>query len=81
MLDEPAGDGLQGVYLTEISRAFAETLAGLIGIEARPENLIVAPARGIDEWEHKIQRSLETGDIPDTVRTAHVQAGHISSTS
>ncbi len=36
--------------------------------------MIVAPARGIDEWEDKIQRSLETSDIPETERTAIVQA-------
>jgi putative restriction endonuclease len=81
---QPNGNGIQGVYLTEISRAFAETLAGLIGIEARqlvqavgegrPDDLIVAPARGIDEWEDKIQRSLESSDIPETERTAIVQA-------
>jgi hypothetical protein len=30
------GDGKQGVYLTELTPAFAETLAGLVGAEARP---------------------------------------------
>jgi hypothetical protein len=29
------GDGLQGIYLTEISQPFAEVLAGLIGQEAQ----------------------------------------------
>jgi len=36
--------------------------------------LIVAPARGIDQWEDKIQRSLETSDIPDTERTDIIHA-------
>src|SRR5581483_6969093 len=32
---QPSGNGLQSVYLAEISQAFAEVVVGLIGQEAR----------------------------------------------
>src|SRR5262249_54797091 len=62
---QPDGRGLQGVYLTEISRTFAELLAGLVGAEARALVSTVtdfpspsASQKGIDEWEEHIQQEL-----------------------
>lgn len=79
------GDGLQGVYLAEISQAFAETLGGLIGVEAQQlisaagENVMTgAPrlaARGIDEWEERIQESVVANrTLQETEKTAIIRA-------
>ena len=40
------GNGLQGIYLTELSQDFASVLRGLIGAEARPliEGSVAVPA-------------------------------------
>lgn len=82
---QSSGDGIQGVYLAEISRAFAEVLAGLIGPEVQQLfsttgelRVPVAPAlaaRGIDEWEEQIQRIvLNHGGLSETERTALIRA-------
>jgi putative restriction endonuclease len=79
------GDGIQNIYLAEIPYAFADALAGLIGVEARElvgtarsSHLMTAPqlaARGIDEWEEKIQASITANKaIPETERTAIIRA-------
>lgn len=79
------GDGIQNIYLAEIPHAFAEALAGLIGAEARElvgtvhdPHLMNAPqlaARGIDEWEEKIQASIAASKtISETERTAIIRA-------
>ncbi len=79
------GDGIQNVYLAELPRAFAEALAGLIGFEAQQlvmaaadAPLLTAPqmaARGIDEWEDKIQETVRTSPaLSDTERTAIIRA-------
>ena len=78
-----SGKGLQGVYLAELPRAFAEVLAGLIGIEARelvstaaecPHPKGVA-AKGLDEWEEHIQQEIaKDKSIPDTNKIAIIKA-------
>jgi len=79
------GDGIQNVYLAELPRAFAEALAGLIGVEARElvmasadKPVLAAPqtaARGIDEWEEKIQQTvIASKTLTDTERTAIIRA-------
>ncbi|MDE2490599.1 MAG: HNH endonuclease [Elusimicrobia bacterium] len=82
---QKSGDGIQNVYLAELPRTFAEVLAGLLGVEAqelvsttsnRP-NLIEPKmaARGIDEWEDKIQESIKANkSIPETERKAIIRA-------
>ncbi len=79
------GDGLQGVYLAEVSQAFSETLSGLIGAEA--QQLVSAvgdgvlaggprlAARGIDEWEELIQHAvIESRTLKETEKTAIIRA-------
>ncbi len=82
---QPNGNGIQNLYLTEIPRAFAEALAGLIGVEVRElvstsgdKPALTEPnlaARGIDEWEDRIQDSIKTNKtIPETDRVAIIRA-------
>jgi hypothetical protein len=82
----PEGNGLQSVYLTEISRGLASTLFALIGAEAnrvadvgqevgRIERESPAPERDIEEWERRVEAAITTdAAIPHTERTALVQA-------
>ena len=82
----PQGNGLQSVYLTEISEALASTLLMLIGAEARQvadagrevsrvERDSPAPERDIEEWERRVEVSIDSdAAIPQTERTALVQA-------
>lgn len=75
------GNGIQSIYLTELPTPFAETLAGLIGGEAR--SLISSVSVGapmqtnddLDYWEHKIEVGIE-GDtaIAPTDREAIIRA-------
>jgi hypothetical protein len=78
---QPSGNGIQSVYLTEVTPAFAEVVAGLIGAEA--QNLIAAvevkaPMQSnddLDYWEHKIESGIEDDvTIPDTEKTAIIRA-------
>jgi putative restriction endonuclease len=81
---QATGDGIQSVYLTEISRAFAEALAQLIGpeiqlgamsVEPLSSTTVVPAARGIDEWEDQIQRAvLDDTHLSDTNRIALIKA-------
>jgi hypothetical protein len=75
------GDGKQGVYLTELTPAFAEALAGLIGAEA--QSLIGSISVGVpmqtnddlDWWEHRIETGIESDtSIPATDREAIIRA-------
>jgi putative restriction endonuclease len=79
------GNGIQSIYLTEISQTFAEVLAGLIGQEARP--LITAAdvtsATGdpikhgddLDVWEHRLEEKVAAdASIGDTDREAIIRA-------
>jgi HNH endonuclease len=82
----PDGNGLQSVYLTEISRTFAESLFSFIGADAsriadvgrevsRVERESPAPESDIEEWERRVETSIGTdATIPQTERTALVQA-------
>jgi hypothetical protein len=82
----PEGNGLQSVYLTEISRGLAWALFALIGAEAqqvadvgkevsRIERDSPAPERDIEEWERRVEADINSdAAIPQTERTALVQA-------
>ena len=82
----PAGNGLQSVYLTEITASLASTLFGLIGPEAyrvsdighqvgESERESPAPERDIEEWERRVEIAIDTDSaISPTERTALVQA-------
>jgi hypothetical protein len=82
----PAGNGLQSVYLTEITASLASTLFGLIGPEAyrvsdighqvgEIERDSPAPERDIEEWEQRVEIAIDTDSaISPTERTALVQA-------
>jgi putative restriction endonuclease len=74
------GNGLQSVYLTELPRALAEVLIGLIGGEVIP---ILAAGREVkpvvtddlDAWERKLERSVaDDVSIPETDRIAIIRA-------
>lgn len=80
------GNGLQGIYLTELSGDFAAVLAGLIGEEIRP--LMAATQVGIrvddsqivtgddlDIWEHRLEeRVVADTSIRETERDAIIRA-------
>jgi len=82
----PEGNGLQSVYLTEISRGLAWELFELIGAEAqrvadvgqevsRVERESPAPERDIEEWERRVETDINSdAAIPQTERTALVLA-------
>ena len=82
----PDGNGLQSVYLTEISTGLASALFALIGAEAyqvadvghevsKIERDSPAPDRDIEEWERRVEAAIDTdAAIPQTERTALVQA-------
>jgi hypothetical protein len=76
------GNGLQSVYLTQVSAGFASTLFALIGREAnsvadagheisKVERESPAPERDIEEWERRVAADAA---IQETDRTALVQA-------
>ena len=83
---QPNGNGLQGIYLTEICQDFAEVLGGLIGEEAR--SLIAAAETGVavqdgrivtgddlDVWERRLEEQVETDtSVRETDREAIVRA-------
>jgi HNH endonuclease len=83
---QPNGNGLQGIYLTELSRDFAEVLGGLIGQEARSlfgadeggvviENGKVVTGDDLDLWEHRLEQDVETDtSLRETDREAIVRA-------
>lgn len=82
----PEGNGLQSVYLTEITASLASTLFGLIGPEAyrvsdighqvgEIERDSPAPERDIEEWEQRVEVAIDIDiAISPTERTALVQA-------
>jgi putative restriction endonuclease len=80
------GNGIQSIYLTELSEDFAEVLCGLIGEEAR---LLIAAAEAcaaiesdrivtgdeLDVWESRIEQQIETDpSVNETDREAIVRA-------
>jgi hypothetical protein len=82
----PDGNGLQSVYLTEVSQGLAAALFSQIGAEAyrvadvgldvsRIERDSPAPELEIDEWERRVELAIDVDDgIPATERTALVLA-------
>jgi putative restriction endonuclease len=82
----PEGNGLQSVYLTEISRGLAAALFSLIGAEANQvadvgqevrefERDSPAPERDIEEWERRVEVAIDSNaTIPQTERIALIQA-------
>jgi putative restriction endonuclease len=82
----PEGNGLQSVYLTQVSASLASTLFTLIGKEAssvadvgeeisKIERDSPAPERDIEEWEHRVEVAIAADSaIRETERTALVQA-------
>jgi hypothetical protein len=60
------GNGVQSIYLTELTPAFAETLAGMIGAEAQSFMggvQVGAPMQtndDLDLWEHRLEAQVET---------------------
>jgi hypothetical protein len=82
----PDGNGLQSVYLTEISSGLAAALFSLIGAEANQvadvgrhvreiERDSPAPEREIEEWEQRVEVAIDSDStIAQTERTALVQA-------
>jgi putative restriction endonuclease len=82
----PEGNGLQSVYLTEISSGLAAALFSLIGAEANQvadvgeqvrefERDSPAPERDIEEWERRVEVAIDcNATIPQTERTALIQA-------
>lgn len=80
---QSSGDGLQGVYLTAVSRLFGERLVDLMGTEARvvvqrltvadstPEVVLVGQA----EWEeHQVDELKSTAGIAETEKAAIVMS-------
>jgi hypothetical protein len=77
---QATGDGLQGVYLTELPAMLAEVLMGLIGAETAP---LAAAARAVkpiisddlDLWEKRLEQAVaKDTSIPETERQAIVRA-------
>lgn len=79
------GLGLQSVYLAALPPAFAETLLGLMGPEARAlasDQLIAdrsdeaskSPAQGQVEWEEYLINSIREKSIEETEKTALILA-------
>lgn len=82
----PDGNGLQSVYLTQVSAGLASTLFSLIGREAtrvgdvgdevsKIERDSPAPEQDIEEWERRVEVAIVTDTaIRETERAALVQA-------
>ena len=80
------GNGLQSIYLTELSQDFAEVLGGLIGDEVRAivaaadvrvafENGQVVTGDDLDTWEGKLEQQIEAdASVKVTEREAIVRA-------
>jgi len=80
------GNGIQSIYLTELSPSFAEVLGGLIGNEVRPllaggvvdaavENGKIVTGDDLDVWERRLEEQVETDiSVTETDREAIVRA-------
>jgi hypothetical protein len=81
----PNGNGLQSVYLTEVPQILAETLVGLIGVEA--EALVVraggiepVPGDDLEVWEGAMEQDItRDSSIPETDRLGLLRALQIVS--
>jgi putative restriction endonuclease len=80
------GNGIQSIYLTEISWSFAEVLSGLIGEEARTliasssigpalENGRIGTGDDLDVWERRLEEQVESdASVNETDREAIIRA-------
>ena len=80
------GNGIQSVYLTEVTPMFAEVLAGLIGGEAafipqsevisdREQDGVQALGDDLDAWEHRLEAQIEADPhVRETEKEALVRA-------
>ena len=73
---QPNGNGLQSVYLAEVTQEFSQVLMGLIGQEVTSLTLAAAsvkpiPVDDLDFWEHKLEEDIA---IDTTVRETERQA-------
>jgi putative restriction endonuclease len=82
---QESGNGIQSIYLTELTPALATVLMGLIGKEASmlsdrsAESLLQKPMHienaDLEIWEHHIEENIESDTgIPDTEREALIVA-------
>jgi len=81
------GNGIQSIYLTELSEDFAEVLGGLIGEEARSliasaeacaagESDRIVTSDELDVWESRIEQQIETDpSVNETDREALSEHG------
>ena len=74
------GNGLQGIYLTELPAPLAETLLGLIGEEVAPiaeaaRTVEPVAADDIELWERRLEQAVaDDAAIPETDRLALIRA-------
>lgn len=73
---QPNGNGLQSVYLAEVTQEFSQVLMGLIGQEVASLTLAAAsvkpiPVDDLDFWERKLEEDIA---IDTTVRETERQA-------
>src|SRR6185369_103476 len=74
------GNGIQSIYLTELTPSFAEALLALIGPEAQAA-ITAAPvdepfetSDDLDYWEHRIEKSIQDNrDLPATEKQAIIR--------
>ena len=77
---QPNGNGLQSVYLTELSNPFAEVLTGLIGLEAlqlelAAQSVMPVASDDLDFWESKLELDIAADtSVRETEREAIVRA-------
>ena len=77
---QPNGNGLQSVYLTELSNPFAEVLTGLIGLEAlqlelAAQSVMPVTSDDLDFWESKLELDIAADtSVRETEREAIVRA-------
>jgi HNH endonuclease len=83
---QPNGNGMQGIYLTELSEDFTEVLCGLIGGEVNSlsaaiqvgttvENGRIVTGDDLDMWERRLENQVETdAALAETEREALVRS-------
>jgi putative restriction endonuclease len=83
---QPNGNGVQSIYLTELSEDFAQVLAGLIGKEARSLTAVAAgkvavqdgklvTGDDLDVWESRLEDQIRTDvAVKNTEREAIIRA-------
>lgn len=77
---QATGNGLQSVYLTELTVEFADALASLLGRQYRAlheaaQTVVPRPADDIEQWERKIESQVAANTaLPETERTAIIRA-------